>query len=467
VPLFKLKFADGCLPSLQSNLLRDLARESFAVLLGRRSALDPTVIRIIGVRYPNDDGISSSGIGHVSPSKSYIYDVLKEISQRLDVDALIDVHTHPFSIAEARFSSIDDQDEKSFRSFLDEHYPDLAYGSIVFSQTDYEARLWVTHGRRLEAVPSLVLAQRPVEQIPRAGGVFESFPSATELELYDRVSRVIGVPALRAIMQDQRILIVGLGGLGSLIAENLVQMGFTSFILVDPDRVELSNISRLGGATYRDALRQTKKVRVAKRRIRNLNPTAKVSALAYSVEDERVTKIASSASWIIVCTDNHASRLHAQRLSHDLFIPLISVGVNITSSNGVITDESGEVLTCVNGSGVCLICSGRVNLTKVAQESHPLPSIREEILARGYVSGALVTEPAVKTLNAILAAMATDMLVDQYTGRRPSEILRVYENNLSPKIYSDLDTIPAGEGCFSCAISEPFGTPYVSSMIHN
>lgn len=456
---YKLKFADGCLSSLRNNLLEDLSTESFAVLLGRRSVFDRNIIRIVGVRYPKNGEIASRSLSHISPSKSYIYDVLMEISARLDVDALIDVHTHPFSKHHVRFSGTDDHDEISFYSFLEEYYPNLDYGSIVFSQTDYDARFWVRPNRRIEAVPALIVTQRPSEHIPKTGTVSESVDNATELEMYDRVSRVIGLPSLRAIMKDQRILIVGLGGLGSLIAENLVQMGFLNFILVDPDRVELSNISRLAGATFRDAQFRTKKVRVAQRRIQGLSPSAKVSALACAVEDERVTKLARSASWVIVCTDNHASRLHAQRLSHDLFVPLISVGVNISSAGGLISDESGEVITCTNGSGVCLICSGRINLTKVAYESHPLSSIREGIVARGYVNGVVVKEPAVKTLNAILAAMATDMLVDQYTNRRPHEILRVYENNISPKIYADLDTIPAGEGCFSCAISEQFDAP--------
>ena len=66
-------------------------------------------------------------------------------------------------------------------------------------------------------------------------------------------------------------MIAGLGGLGSIIAENLIHMGFQSLILVDPDVVEISNLSRLVGATFADVARGTRKVAAVKRQLLRLN----------------------------------------------------------------------------------------------------------------------------------------------------------------------------------------------------
>lgn len=453
--MYRFKFADGCLDALRSKLLADLSKESFAVLLGRRSSLAPEIVRIVGVRYPTAEEIIDSSRTRVSPAKSYVHNVLAEVAERLDVDVLIDVHTHPFSERNVRFSTVDDADEISFSRFLEEHFPQHLYGSIVLSESDYDARVWLAGKRAPKLLTALIVTQRSREQIPRtgAGGALKPVGGSA---VYDRVSRVIGLPALRTILNDQCVLIAGLGGLGSVMAESLAQMGFSDFVLVDPDYVEFSNLSRLAGATYRDAIRRSSKVDIARRRIRGINPKAKVKALRCSIESFKIIDQAKLASWIIVATDNHSSRLQAQRLAHELFIPLIAAGVNITVSEGEVTDESGEIVLCLNGAEICLLCTGRVNFAKVAQESHPSQAIRDGIVERGYVSGAKIEEPAVRTLNSIVAALAVDTLVDQYTGRRDRDLIQVYDATKSPVICSGSDTIPPGRGCYACSISEPF-----------
>ena len=63
-------------------------------------------------------------------------------------------------------------------------------------------------------------------------------------------------------MDNQVVTIVGAGGVGSIIAENLIHMGIQKINLVDFDVVEKSNLNRLVGAKYIDALYKRKKVDV-------------------------------------------------------------------------------------------------------------------------------------------------------------------------------------------------------------
>ena len=62
-----------------------------------------------------------------------------------------------------------------------------------------------------------------------------------------------------------RVAIVGLGGGGSHIAQQLAHVGVGKFVLIDPDVVEDSNLNRLVGAGARDAIKHTPKVQVLKR----------------------------------------------------------------------------------------------------------------------------------------------------------------------------------------------------------
>lgn len=249
---------------------------------------------------------------------------------------------------------------------------------------------------------------------------------------------MLGLDVMRQIMHHQVISIVGVGGLGSIVAEHLIHMGFHEIHLIDPDVLEVSNLNRVVGAYYEDAQQERPKVAVVKRHLTRINPHATVRAYQSDVHDQEMEKILALSDWIIVATDNHASRLRVQELSVQYFVPLLSVGVNITVKENNITDMSGEVITARVGDALCLQCLKRINPLQVASdinplqvasERHPDQTIREPLVKRGYVTGKEIKEPAVKTLNTALATMAVEVLVNQYTEVRKQLSILVYENN--------------------------------------
>ncbi len=378
--------------------------------------------------------------------------MLCETAERLDADTLIDVHTHPFCRAAAAFSAIDDADERRFAAFLHERFDGLHYASLVLSRSDYAARLWHPGSPAARPLPAAVRTQTAFEAWPCAQG--EPRPAAPlDRPFLSRTALALGLDALRRIAGARRVVVIGAGGLGSLLAENLVHMGFHDLALVDPDTLELSNLNRIAGAYHADAVARRPKVEVVARHLRNINPEARIDAFACAVEDERLLPVLAGADWLVAATDNHSSRFYAQRKALQYFVPLLSVGVNITVADGRVSDMSGEVITVRAGDGLCLNCLGRLNPIKIAAERHPSAEVREQLVARGYVDGQHVGEPAVKTLNAILAALAVDALVNQYTGRRSDMPVLVYENNRQPAIYVDQASIEArNKACFSCGL---------------
>src|SRR5713226_10054213 len=166
---------------------------------------------------------------------------------------------------------------------------------------------------------------------------------------------------MRTIMHDQVISIVGVGGLGSVVAEHLIHMGFHEINLIDPDVLEMSNLNRVVGAYYEDAQQKLYKVDVVKRHVTNINPQATVVACKKDVHDKEVESVLALSDWIIVATDNHSSRLRVQELSVQYFVPLLSVGVNITVKDNKVEDMSGEVITARVGDYLCLHCLHRIN----------------------------------------------------------------------------------------------------------
>src|SRR5215469_15661793 len=73
-----------------------------------------------------------------------------------------------------------------------------------------------------------------------------------------------------------RVVIVGLGGGGSHIAQQLAHIGVGNFALIDPQDMEDSNLNRLVGATEWDVANKTPKVEIASRLITGVRPWATV-----------------------------------------------------------------------------------------------------------------------------------------------------------------------------------------------
>ena len=82
------------------------------------------------------------------------------------------------------------------------------------------------------------------------------------------------------LLQNATIAIVGLGGGGSHVAQQLAHVGVGRVLLFDPDSLELSNLNRLIGGTAADVGASTEKVEIARRMFVAINPAAEVHTYA-------------------------------------------------------------------------------------------------------------------------------------------------------------------------------------------
>jgi hypothetical protein len=110
-----IRFKNQALANLRSALLRDLSKEHYAVLLAKRQqAGDVTVFTVAEVRIPSVDWYKSQHGAGLTLDGKFVGSVLSEIDQRIDVDTVIECHTHPFSERDAWFSAGDDRNEGDF-----------------------------------------------------------------------------------------------------------------------------------------------------------------------------------------------------------------------------------------------------------------------------------------------------------------------------------------------------------------
>ena len=103
-------------------------------------------------------------------------------------------------------------------------------------------------------------------------------------EIFRRSALLLG-PRAMEVLGEARVILFGVGGVGSWCAEGLVRSGLTHITLVDADRVSLSNVNRQAMATTRTAGQV--KVEALRERLLEINPEAQVEVLqaVYSEEN--------------------------------------------------------------------------------------------------------------------------------------------------------------------------------------
>lgn len=116
-------------------------------------------------------------------------------------------------------------------------------------------------------------------------------------EAFDRTSILVGDQAMERISRA-KVIVFGIGGVGSWVAECLVRTGVSHITLVDSDRVAVTNINRQMPATSETV--GEIKTEAAKRRLLEINPDAEVKTLTLFYDADTAPTIDLSAYDYIV-----------------------------------------------------------------------------------------------------------------------------------------------------------------------
>jgi len=221
-----------------------------------------------------------------------------------------------------------------------------------------------------------------------------------------------------------KVGIVGLGGMGSQIAQALAYLGVEDFLTVDDDIVEESNLNRLVGALPVDVREKRLKVDVAERMIKQISPDARINKLPVNLRNENVLDALTHINYLFGCVDNDAARLILTELSSAYEIPLIDSASEILSEEGKIAEFGGRVIIARPGD-FCALCANQIDLedAKVELESPPEREFRKK---HGYGMSPRAVAPAVISLNGIIANLAVTEFLVLLTNVRPPNRMVVY-----------------------------------------
>jgi molybdopterin/thiamine biosynthesis adenylyltransferase len=335
-------------------------------------------------------------------------------------------HTHVGERPLEEFSSVDDRGEVPLEQYFGRKLPNRQSFAAVFTGSTVRARALGGANAAVAVVGRELLVNRKAGTAPG--------------NRHHRQVLAFGT-AGQAAVASLRVAIVGLGGTGSVVASQLAHLGVRDMLLVDPDKVEETNLNRLVCSTPTDVWRP--KVEVAARHVHAISPETKVKVVAGDVVDDHVAKELLGVDFIFACTDSQASRAVLNQLAYQYLIPCIDMGVGIHATGDVIRFIAGRVQMLSAGLP-CLICTDKLDYEQVRREM----LTEEQRKADQYIQGAAVPQPAVISLNSSMSSAAVTMFLASVAGVPSAARMLSYDGKLGTTRAVAMDPRP---GCIACS----------------
>lgn len=217
------------------------------------------------------------------------------------------------------------------------------------------------------------------------------------------------------LMKKIKIAIIGYGGGGSHIGQQLAHIGFENVIVFEPDFFEESNINRLIGSKEKDIKNKTPKVDIAKRTIKGILPNSKVHLIKkrWQEEPEELQQV----DVVIGGVDSFIERQQLEAECRRYLIPLIDIGMDVYDIDNSYAISGQVILSMPNKC--CMECFGFMTQQKLAIEASKY----------GNIGG----NPQVVWSNGVLASTAVGVMVDLLFGwsnLKDRDVYLSYDGNL-------------------------------------
>ena len=298
-------------------------------------------------------------------------------------------------------------------------------GALVFAQRAVAGDLWIRNGDRLSLREGRVVG-RSIGRLypsPRTAPVYAD-------AIYDRQVRLLSESG-QTLLRSTKIGVIGVGGVGSWVIANLAHLGVGQIVVADPDRIEVTNLPRVLGATRfhaRACLTRhggwlerigrrlaTRKVIIARRVARRANPRVAIDCLPSDIIDDTTARRFCDCDYIFLAADTHQARCVFNALVHQFLIPGVQIGTRIrpNEDTGELDDVFINVRPVTPDFG-CLWCAGLIDRRRLQLEAMSDDERREQ----DYIDG----EPAasVVTLNNVGVGLAVNDFLFGWTGLLPT-----------------------------------------------
>jgi len=399
--MIRLAITNNMAKSLKNHFLQyGLIEQGAFCLVHKGRGHNGERLTVSGIILPSVQAWEIQSEYNLRPSAQWISSAISQaIRERA---GLLFVHSHPNKNFPLGFSP---SDKIAFDSLACTIAPilDGPFGAVVAHPNGWSGVLWAGNN---------TISVGRIAAIGRTLRFLSPLPSTSRNPLDDRQSDALGVVHNR--LRNLCVAVVGCGGLGSPIAEQLVRMGVNELIIIDNDLLDTpSNIRRVFGSKSSDlkAKPPLSKVDVVGGYLRGLELGVKICQVKGDVRTERVFRHLLDADIVLMGTDTHGSRAIVNELPSKYLTPVIDVGVRVGAKNDNRLSNLVADIRILTPETPCLWCRNAISADTVRAENLS-PREHSQLVREGYVvHGIGEPEPSVTALTVLGSGLATCALL--------------------------------------------------------
>jgi len=362
--------------------------------------------------------------------------------------AMVEAHSHPWATTSVHFSKTDLDGLKEFVPYILDDLPGKPYAATVWGQESVDGLCWKSSSKNQDLLSEIRIVGQNLTCLVIPSSLKQSRIKSNDGS-DEKVSRqvlMIGAQGQEYVKQT-KVAIVGLGGLGSQVAQMLAHLGVRDFTLIDFDKVGAMNLNRLVGAEPKDLGKY--KVDISERMIRRIagKSSLRIQRFETDIRDERSLNALKEVDVIFGCVDRDGPRLILNEFSLAYIIPYIDCAFGIIVESNVIKEAGGRVIL-VQLDGPCLLCCKEIDIEAASDDLAPTEELKVR-KSQGYVSGADIPSPSVISLDGTIASLAITEFLALVTGFRHAQIYTFYdmlEQRVVPRL------VKPDPKCVACSV---------------
>ena len=328
--------------------------------------------------------------------------------------SIVEFHSH-LGPHPAKFSR---SDQRGLRDFVPHVWWRLRkrpYFAIVVTQTDFDGLVWMVDPERPEHLESIVVDDRVFRPTRLSSLV-------TNSQRYDRNVRFFGRSGQDAL-GAAIVAVVGVGGLGTHVVQQLSLLGVGKLVLIDSEEVDETNSNRYVGLRHDDPVPGTLKVDLGDRLAGEINPEVEVVCVADSLRSQSAFDAIIQSDYVFGCLDNDGARLILNELCSAYAKPYFDLASDIVEEG---TKYGGRLCVIRDGTG-CLVCFNELDLQTAQIDLMSDEQRKDHTDIYGIPLEALGNAgPSVVSFNGVIASLGVTEFMLAATGmpRQPRKILR-------------------------------------------
>ena len=341
----------------------------------------------------------------------------KVIKRAHDLGAsIVEFHSH-LGPQPAKFSPFDRRGLQEFVPHVWWRLRRKPYFAVVVAHTGFDGLAWTMDPERPQHLDGIAVGDRVFQPTKLSSLVADS-------ERYDRNVRFFGQSGQDSLGATS-VAVVGVGGLGTHVVQQLALLGVGRLVLIDSEEVDETNRNRYVGLRHDDPVPGMPKVDLGRRLAGESNPEVEVVPIAECLRSGPAFDAIMESDYVFGCVDNDGSRLILNELCLAYAKPYFDLASDIVEGG---TKYGGRVCVVGDDTG-CLACCDEIDL-QAAQIDLMSDEQRKDHAA---IYGIPIDDlgeagPSVVSINGVIASLGVTEFMLTATGvpRQPKNVLKYY-----------------------------------------